>query len=75
VFAHGVGGIGALVLAINHGVGGIGALVFAHGVGGIGALVLAKTGWAVRAFKPIALVNVKSPKATATNDLDITSSG
>lgn len=73
MFAHGVGGIGALVFA--HGVGGIGALVLAdsHGVGGIGALVLAIAPgcWVVRAFKPIALVRTNNAKTTTTNDLDM----
>ena len=85
MFAHGVGGIGALVLA--QGVGGIGALVFAHGVGGIGALVLASNHgvggigalvfaitpgcWVVKAFRPIALVSTNNAKTTTTNDLDI----
>lgn len=75
MLAHGVGGIGELVLANNQGVGGIGELVLAHGVGGIGELVLASTGWAVIAFRPIALVNINNAKATATNHLHMTPPG
>jgi hypothetical protein len=59
VFAHGVGGIGPLVLADSQGVGGIGPLVFA------------RIGWAVMAFNPIALVRTNKAKTTTTNHLDI----
>ena len=59
MFAHGVGGIGPLVLADS------------QGVGGIGPLVLARVGWDVKAFRPIALVSTNKAKTTTTNPLDI----
>lgn len=70
MFAHGVGGTGAVVFI--QGVGGTGAVVFAsiHGVGGTGAVVFASAG-VDSAFKPIALVRTNNAKTTTTNHLDI----
>jgi len=53
--------------------GGIGAVVLAEsqGDGGIGAVVLAEIEWAVKAFRPIALVSTSRTKTATTNHLDM----
>ena len=53
----------------SKGVGGIGAVVLAHGVGGIGAVVLAIAGFGDKAFKPNALVAIKSANAATADHL------
>ena len=58
-----LGGIGELVFANNQGVGGIGALVLADTMVWAASVTrVGEYGWAVIAFRPIALVTSTTPK-------------